>query len=263
MFFHLCSLLLRVASPHPETRGKSGEIIETDIELPLYSDRVYISDTTTPTAGERDIFLSLIDRESVTASQWRNQLDGLTHSSNVDMQGWIEAKLKREVLGVTPDLDLTSICKYARTVGFMYALDAAYNLEKAKISYAIVSACPSASFYTGLPPLENSIFLTKKMAWDSETCFLKSPSWDDGFNLMKNTFRANACLLIDVRAWMEGSFVPQGWGLLPVFTPDGFVQGGKFAVPLYHGAPPRTVLLDLCATETDVRCLLYLITPRK
>ena len=82
--------------------------------------------------------------------------------------------------------------------------------------------------------------------WDSVAntpCYV-----DEWFKFKENSNRYQN-IIIDVKSVpiskVDGKITDVGWSILPVFSPDGYVQSNIYQIPLFKGVVPRIVIEDI------------------
>eukprot|EP01135_Chromosphaera_perkinsii_P002015 Nk52_evm62s215 gene=Nk52_evmTU62s215 len=264
------SLLVRlIRAPKSETGAplKSVNVMQSDWEKkglwvppPDYATGNYLTMYHTPTNGEFAIFKQYLERKGVIARSILSAIgDGKERLLKTDktISSWIKTKLTKKVSSeISPDCSLTYVCKYKPQYGFKVAVDGAKNLSKGRPTFAIYGLNPPASYYEPEASLQG-VFFSKKLDFDS---FLKAPTWTDGFrSFNRRLFNEFLALIIDLRAVDEAhvavsgantnksksKLIEQGWAVLQVFTPSGYVDTGYYQLPVFQGTPPRDVLKSM------------------
>lgn len=84
---------------------------------------------------------------------------------------------------------------------------------------------------------KRSVYLNSLLDWEGP---LMSPRFLDDYVTFQNVkFDKNVHIIIDIRtvnlSKYPAQFTSIGWGLFPIFTPDGYVKSGIYQVPLIKG----------------------------
>eukprot|EP00054_Salpingoeca_dolichothecata_P029733 m.235694 g.235694 ORF g.235694 m.235694 type:complete len:166 (-) comp26535_c0_seq12:12-509(-) len=95
------------------------------------------------------------------------------------------------------------------------------------------------------------------------SCTQRSPQWDDNFHVYtRRVFHKHMVLVIDIRGLDGNNFINQGWCVLPVVTSDGFVQHGRFQLPVFQGSVNNDLLQEMKRKEA-AEVLSHALTIKK
>jgi hypothetical protein len=157
---------------------------------------------------------------------------------------WIDQKVKADTR--SPIIDMKYFMKYNPKLGFRFATDALHNLPTEAPHVILFCLNPPGALYRETVNATEVQFTTK-IDWNSA---MKTPQFLDGFGTFKNVeFDRNASIIIDVRSVHivknKPELRPVGWSVLPIFTPDGYVNSGMYQMPLFKGGVPVGLVREL------------------
>jgi hypothetical protein len=144
-------------------------------------------------------------------------------------------------------LDYNFVGRYYPDTGFKASVDGLHKLPKGVLTKVIFQLSPPAGFYQD-PKLTEDVLFTTMHDFSSPQ---KSPRFlDDFFPYRDIVFDPRLLLIIEVQSVKfdrkgEMSHEPIGWGLLPIFHEEGYVDNGSFHIPLYQGAPKKELLTEM------------------
>ncbi|EGR29433.1 hypothetical protein IMG5_155830 [Ichthyophthirius multifiliis] len=94
--------------------------------------------------------------------------------------------------------------------------------------------------------INTKVHLISTLKWSSAA---QSPQFDDQWSTFNKEFNRYQCIIVDIKSITFKNINPQftdvGWTIVPVFTPDGYVQSGTFQIPLIKGAVNANFLYEL------------------
>ncbi len=163
------------------------------------------------------------------------------------MLDWIDSKIKKT--DSTEIIDLQYFAKYQPKSGFKFALDGFHNVPDSSIPYiGLYCLNPPAALYQH--PLDaNLVHLNSNYNWEDSAA--QSPQFLEGFVTFRDIkFDKNLTLIIDVQtiAFKKKTvpvFKTIGWTVLPIFSPNGYVQSGIYQLPIFEGAVPKDIIEQL------------------
>lgn len=179
--------------------------------------------------------------------------------SDSNLLAWITLFLDKPKKSI-PLIRLTDICRYSPSIGFMFSIDSATNLDKS--GTPVVLNCLSQIPFLLAEPLPeckypNDITYTKNIV---ETSRSIHPFWDDGARWFRNRiFDPNAVCILQVYDVTAGIVVQKGWTPFPIFRSSGYVRHGVFQLPIFEGEPSKKAV-DIFLSVDEARAYDTLVS---
>lgn len=163
-------------------------------------------------------------------------------------------------LGKLKSMDVDRFAEYDPNCGFRFSVDGVHNVHQVKgesltggsgpltggrgFTGVVFSLSPPGGFYQEVP-LNHEVGYTQTLALDST---VRTPRFVDAPMLFRHiAFDPYAVAIVDVRETLfeNGTFTKPrciGWGVVPLFTPDGYVYSGSHQIPLFDGKVPPNIV---------------------
>ncbi|CAD5123733.1 DgyrCDS12050 [Dimorphilus gyrociliatus] len=221
---------------------------------PKYSQRVYLSESCSPTRGEALLFPGMVKRTKVSIRETARillQEVGKQRLSDHELQNKLR-KLFLNLMDTIPKtLDITYVSQYDPKIGLSFAVDAAMNIPWKNFTHVQFCLSPPGSYYKGLQEVnfDRPLFTENlDMAGSSN-----QPDWHDGLrHFPMRHYNRHLVMIIHLQEIYirtlkdryKYGLNEQAWTVLPIFT-DKFCYTGAFQLPLFYGPPSLEALAQI------------------
>ena len=136
--------------------------------------------------------------------------------------------------------------------GFKMSIDGLHNLPTPKYYFCLYTVNPEASFYIGEKSKHK---LKSNTSYDWDVSGYTTIIYNENYVRYADVpYHPNAHFVVDVRSIRMTSdgipeFKKEAWTIIPIFTPDEYVNSGIYQFPLFKGAPDPGMLRDMSKTD--------------
>lgn len=143
-------------------------------------------------------------------------------------------------------IDMMYFAKYRPQAGFKFIVDGLHNVISPSNAYVVLYSLSIPGAYYNEPRDPTQAHMTSTYNWDS---IGNSPQYADEWFKYKENINRYQNVIIDVKSVpiskVDGVITDVGWTVLPIFSPDGYIQSNIYQLPLFKGAVPRNVVQDI------------------
>lgn len=228
--FPLTTALVRVMALPENMLNEESVRIPSELSKSPYHAGLYSTSSCEPTEGDIKMFHSLTDMPQVRCTKV------IPESTLQEILGNTEKILP------TTLLDTSYVCDYDGSEGFVLSLEGIHGIppEAKSMLKVVVEISPPSHFSLKQKELQY-VYCTLMHDWSSDiTCPLFD---DDPYIVTKVPFYPHAVMIFHV--YQVPSCVPLCFGIFQIFRPPSFLRNGRFAIPLFKGAPPRQLIHEL------------------
>lgn len=129
-------------------------------------------------------------------------------------------------------------------------MDGLHNVISTSNAYVVLYSLSIPGAYYIEPRDPTQAHMTSTYNWDS---IGNSPQYADEWFKFKENINRYQNIIIDVKSVpitkIDGVISDVGWTVLPVFSPDGYIQSNIYQLPLFKGSVPKQVIQDISKTD--------------
>ena len=150
----------------------------------------------------------------------------------------------------SPFLNLKYFSKYrSQGGGFKLSVDGVHNLPNSKSYYFVLYSMNPPSLFYGDEPEQAGLRVNSFYDWEKST--KNTIFFNEGYvRYGEVEFDPTLSIVVDLRRGKFKDMGPPeiekiGWSIVPIFTPDGYVNSNIAQIPVFSGTPTQELLKDL------------------